>query len=150
MSTKRKILVAFLCVLACLTVLPTPQALAADVAVASQSDQVMSQVMPLMEYIYDARHNLSVSGGHATIYAYVRGNSSVATKCKITVELQEKGVLFWSTVKSWSTTEYGRTAELNASQSVTSGKSYRIVTTVTVWSGTDSETQTITSDASKA
>lgn len=150
MSTKKRILVAFLCVFACLTVIPAPQALAADVAVVNQSDQVMSQVMPLMEYIYEASHKLSISNGTATVYARVRGKSSMATKCKITVELQEKGVLFWSTVKSWSTTEYGRTAELNASQSVTSGKSYRIVTTVTVWSGTDSETQTITSDTNKA
>ena len=52
-------------------------------------------------------------------------------------------MLFWKAAKSWSAAKYGRTAELNASQGVTSEKSYCIVTTVTVQSGTDSETQTI-------
>lgn len=147
MSIKKRILAAFLCVFACLAVFPAPQAQAAGAAVINPQS---SQVMPLMEYIYDARHNLHVSDGQATIYALVRGHSSLATKCKVTVELQEKGLIFWSTVKSWSATESGRSAELNASYEVTSGKSYRLTTTVTVWSGSDSETQTFTSDSIKA
>ncbi len=147
MSIKKRIVAAFLCVFACLTVFPAPQAQAADAAVVNPQS---SQVMPLMEYIYDASHKFYISDGAAMVYARVRGNSSVATKCKVTVELQEKGLIFWSTVKSWSATESGRSAELNASYEVTSGKSYRIVTTVTVWSGSDSETQTITSDSIKA
>ena len=147
MSIKKRILAAFLCVFACLTVFPAPQAQAAGAAVINPQS---SQVMPLMEYIYEAGHKLHVSDGQATVYAFVRGNSSVATKCKITVELQEKGLIFWSTVKSWSATESGRSAELTAFQEVTSGKSYRLTTTVTVWSGSDSETQTFTSDSIKA
>lgn len=143
---KKRSLIALLCVLACLTVFPVQRAMAADVAVVSES----SEVMPLMEYIYDAKHDFYISGGRANIYAMLRGNSSLATKCAITVELQEKGILFWNTVESWSAVEYGRSAELSVSQVVTSGKSYRIVTTVTVWSGTDSETQTLTSDSTKA
>ena len=46
----------------------------------------MSQVMPLMEYIYEAIHKLSISNGVAIVYAHVRGKSSMATKCEITVE----------------------------------------------------------------
>lgn len=84
------------------------------------------------------------------MYATVDGHSSKATKCEITIELQEKGLLFWDTIETWHTVKYGRSAELETSKGVTSGKSYRIVTTVTVWGGTDSETQTITSDTIKA
>lgn len=146
MSMKKRLLIVFLCMLTCLTAFPIPQVIATDVTIVTEC----AEVMPLMECIYDADHTLSISNEKAIVYAYVRGNSSKATKCKVTVELQEKGLLFWSSVNSWDTTEYGRSAELNASQGITSGKSYRIVTTVTVWSGTDSETQTITSDTIKA
>ena len=146
MSIKRKVVFATLCLAVCLLAVPVTQAMAADIPKVSES----SEIMPQMEYIYSASHDFSISGGKALMYATVDGHSSKATKCEITIELQEKGLLFWDTIETWHTVENGRSAELEASKKVTSGKSYRIVTTVTVWSGTDSETRTITSEAIKA
>lgn len=104
----------------------------------------------MMEYIAGADYDFSVSNGQAMMYATVNGYASLATKCEITIELQEQKLLFWNTVKTWNTVEYGRRAELEVTRSVTSGKSYRMVTTVTVWSGTESETQTMTSGTLEA
>lgn len=73
------------------------------------------------------------------------GYPSTATKCEIVVELQEKSSLRWKTIETWSDEQEGRRAEVNESAEVTEGNSYRTVTTVTVWSGTDSETKTLTS-----
>lgn len=146
MFTKRKTFIVILCLLICLTVIPIPQAMAVDVAVFNEN----SEILPLMEYIYSASHDFSISDGNASMYAAVNGHSSKATKCEITIELQEKGILFWDTVETWNAVEYGRRADLEVSKEVTSGKLYRMVTTVTVWSGSDSETKTMTSDAVKA
>lgn len=103
-----------------------------------------------MEYIYDADYDFVISGGKAIMYAVVSGNSTKATKCEVTIELQEKGLVRWNTVESWTSTETGRRAELDVSLAVTAGKSYRMVMTATVWSGSDSETQTMTSKTLKA
>ena len=103
-----------------------------------------------MDYIYDADYDFVVSNGKASMYAVVRGHSSKATKCEVTVELQEKGIIFWDTIRSWTETENGRRAELDVSYNVTTGKSYRMVTTVTVWNGNDSESRSMTSEVLKS
>lgn len=145
MFWKKRGFAAVLCMVLCMMVFPIPQAMAAAPEAGGDTE-----IMPMMEYIYDAKHNFVISDGNAVMYALVRGNSDKATKCEITVELQEKGVLFWDTVETWTITESGRSAVFNESHEVTSGKTYRMVATVTVWSGTDSETQTMTSKTMKA
>ena len=112
--------------------------------------RIDAYVVPLMDYIYDADYDFVVSDGKARMYAVVRGHSSKATKCEVTVELQEKGIIFWDTIRSWTQTENGRRAELDVSYNVTTGKSYRMVTTVTVWNGSDSESRSMTSEVLKA
>ena len=137
---KRRFTVA-LCFIALITATQAPHAMALDVNVSSG----YTEIMPMMEYIYDADYDFVISGGKANMYAVVNGNSTEATKCEVTVELQEKGLLFWDTLGTWTATENGRRAELDVSQSISKGKAYRMVTTVTVWSGTASETKTMTS-----
>lgn len=145
MFWKKRGLAAVLCMMLCMMAFPVPQAMAAGPETSGDTE-----IMPMMEYIYDASHNFVVSNGEAVMKALVRGNSDKVTKCEITVELQEKGLLFWDIVETWTITESGRSAVFNESHEVTSGKTYRMVATVTVWSGTDSETQTMTSKTMKA
>lgn len=137
MFAKKKCVAAALCLAVCLAALPMPRAMAADT-------NAGSEIMPMMEYINTADCDFSISGGVASLYAVVSGYSGV-TKCEITVELQEKGLLFWDTVETWECAENSRRAEIDVSHKVTSGEKYRMVATFTVWSGTESETQTMTS-----
>ena len=145
MFWKKRGFSAVLCTLLCLIAFPMPQAMAAVYATAGAGE-----IMPMMEHIYDADSDFVISDGKANMYAMVRGHSAEATKCEVTVELQEKGLLFWDTVESWTVTENGRRAEVDVSHKVIAGETYRMVTTVTVWSGSESETKTITSGAIEA
>lgn len=142
MSAKKQFLSTVLCLLLCLTALPAPVALAAD-----SGDY---EVMPCMEYIYDADQVFSIDGGVASMYGYVEGAPGLATKCEVSIELQEKGLLLWNEVDTWTASRTGDYAKLSQTCDVTEGEKYRIVVTVTVWSGSDSETQTLKSDAIEA
>lgn len=146
MSAKKRMVIAVLCLAGCLTALPIPQAKATDVDVSSAS----SSVMPFMEYISNINYEFKISNGKAMIMARMNGYVAITTKCKVTVELQEKGLLFWNTVKTFSAVEYRDFAQVDTTYSVIPGKSYRLNITFTAWNGTDSETQTITSDTIKA
>lgn len=141
MPTKRRMVFAVLSLVACLTAIPIPQASAASVDVSCAS----SSVMPLMEYISNLDYDFKISNGTAKITARMDGYVAITTKCKVTVELQEKGFLFWNTVKTFNAVEYRDFAEVDTTYSVASGKTYRLNITFTAWSGSDSETQTITS-----
>ena len=145
MFWKNKSLAAALCLALCLVTFPVPQAMAA----APITDGA-TEIMPRMEYIYDARHNFVISDGEAVMSARVRGNSDKVIRCEIVIELQEKGLLFWDTVETWSITEGGRSAVLDVAHDITTGETYRMVATVTVWSSNDSETKTMTSSSIKA
>lgn len=145
MFKMKKTMVTLLSFVLCLATISTTPAMAAGASMAEESE-----IMPLMEYINDADYDFYISGGKAEMYAVVYGQYPAATKCEVTVELQEKGILRWSTVETWTSSESGRSAELDISYTVTSGKSYRMITTVTVWSGNASESKTMTSDTLKA
>lgn len=145
MIGKKGSLVVALGLVFCLMAVHVPQAKAA-----APSDSGKAEIMPLMEYINDADYAFEITDGKAIMYAMVRGQSATTTKCEVTVELQKKGLLFWNTVETWTATENGRSAELDVSCTVTAGEAYRMVTTVTAWSGSASETKTMTSDTLKA
>ena len=146
MVEKKKWFATALCLAVCLTAFPAPKAMAVDFSAGTGS----AEIMPLMEYIYDTDQDFVISGGEARMYAVVSGRSNLATMCEVTVELQEKGLLLWNAVETWTVTETGRRAEVEATHDVISGETYRMVTTVTVWSDSASETQTITSGSLKA
>ncbi|MGO5027786.1 MULTISPECIES: hypothetical protein [Agathobaculum] len=143
MGTRRKMLVSGLCLTACLLATNVPQAYALN---DTTSSAVQGDVELYMTYINDADCTFSISNGTAKINAWVRGQSGNSTKCQIVVNLQEKSGLSWKTVQTWSDTRNGRKATVNASQKVTSGKSYRVTATVTVWNGSKSESKPMTSN----
>lgn len=143
---KRKIMASVLCLAMCISMLPVHNASASDF----QNNQNNYDVAPCMEYILSAWHQFSITNGVAQMYATVSGYSGIATKCQITIDLQEKGLIFWSTVDTWSVTEADQNVSFSTTCPVTSGKTYRMVATVTVWSGSLSETQTLTSKSIKA
>ncbi len=133
--SKKRIVVTFLMVL-CLAVMPVFQAYAAD---------ANDGIMPAMEYINSADYDLYIDNCVADIYVSVSGYPTV-TKCEIEVTLQQKGLIFWSDYDSWTLTENSRSADLYETTTVNENKNYRIVAEITVWSGSQSETRTLTSD----
>lgn len=144
MSIKKIILSLVLCLI--VSTCFVPQAMALDITTVGDN----SEIRPLMEYINTADYQFSITDGVAEMYAVVSGHASLATKCEITIELQEKGLLLWDTVDTWTTSASGRRTELNVSKVVTAGEKYRMITTVTVWSDTESEMQTMTSSVIRA
>ena len=75
----------------------------------------------------------------------------MATKCKVRAELQEKsGTYAWTTVDFWTDQQNGTWAEVDETAAVTSGKTYRVKATVTVWAGSQSESKTFYSNEVEA
>lgn len=136
---------AVVCLMACLVNVQMPVAMAAELENGS-----MEEVMPRMTYIVRAECDLTIDDGYANIYASVSGRESDVTKCEIEIELQEKSLLRWETIHTWDKTVNGTSAESDVMKRITSGNSYRAVVTVTVWSGSASESQTMTSDVVRA
>lgn len=71
------------------------------------------------------------SGGKATITSSVTATN--VDKIKINAYLQRYANGQWTTVKSWTTTEYGTFAALGESYYVTSGYQYRMVSNAYVF-----------------
>ena len=113
MGARRKMLVSGLCLTACLLATNVPQAYALN---DTTSSAVQGDIELYMQYINDADCTFSISNGTAKINAWVRGQSGNSTKCKIVVNLQEKNGVSWKTVQTWSDTQNGRKATVNASK----------------------------------
>ena len=140
MKFKRMKMVSAACLAACMMTSAMPAALAADVL----SPSAAQSIEPRMTYIAQADCLLSISSGTASVSGTVYGYYGQATKCTVTVVLQEKSGLFWNTIDTWTTTKNDYRASVSGSKSVTAGKTYRAQATVTVWAGSASESQTIT------
>ena len=107
-------------------------------------------INPYMDHIALGQCSLDIDGTTAKVNAWVEGRTDV-TRTEVTVELQEQYLLFfWKTIDSWSNNSYSSYCRVSASTSVTSGKTYRAVATVTAWAGSDSETQTMTTETTVA
>ena len=128
----------------CLTLGTAP---AASAAALPQSAPGSQDITPYFLYIKGQDCILDISGRTAYINAWVSGQTSVATKCKVRAELLEKsGTYAWTTVDFWTDQQNGTWAEVDETAAVTSGKTYRVKATVTVWAGSQSESQTFYSD----
>ncbi len=121
----------------------TPAVSWAETAVNPLNNQQGSIISPCMMYIYEAKSNLTISGTKATISASAIGYESYATKAKIVAELQVKDGNGWDTVETWTVTNNSDTAKVSETYTVTSGNTYRVKATATVWEGSLSETQTV-------
>ncbi len=98
------------------------------------------EVAPRMMYIQRAKCDFSISGTVATIDASVTGRTT-ATKAKVVAELQMKSGGTWVTVATWTDIQNDYEAYVDATKTVTKGNTYRVKATVTVWEGSQSETQ---------
>jgi len=104
------------------------------------------EISPQMLYIANANANIQISSsGRATVEAYVIGYSNTVTKTKVEADLQQLKNGRWTSIKTWSVSKNSYKTTLVESIQVSKGYSYRVVATVTAYSGRDSETQVITS-----
>ncbi len=104
------------------------------------------EISPQMLYITNANSYIQISSsGRATVEAYVIGYSNTVTKTKVEADLQQLKNGRWTSIKTWSVSKNSYKATLVESIQVSKGYSYRVVATVTAYSGRDSETQVITS-----
>ena len=109
------------------------------------NNQQESSIAPYMLYNKDTDYSLKINGTKATVNCSVQGGSA-ATKAKVIAELQVKSGSSWIPVDIWTVTENSAYAEVYESCSVTSGNTYRVKATMTVWESSLSETQTFYTD----
>ena len=100
------------------------------------------EVAPAMTYIADYSIAFSITDGKANVDAMVDGFYLTATRAKVIAELQVKNGNSWIPVKIWTDDQNDYTACVYESYKVTSGNTYRVKATFTVWEGSASETVT--------
>lgn len=144
MNQKMKKTIATMCMGAAVLTL-TPAVSWAETAVNPLNNQQESSIAPYMLYIKDTDYSLKINGTKATVNCSVQGGSA-ATKAKVIAELQVKSGSSWIPVDIWTVTENSAYAEVYESYSVTSGNTYRVKATMTVWESSLSETQTFYTD----
>jgi len=98
-------------------------------------------IAPHMQYIVEAQCSLGIDGTTATVDAWVDGHVLTATKAKVIAELQRKNGSSWLPVAIWTDTRDEYSAHVWETKTVSNG-TYRVKATVTVWEGSQSETQT--------
>lgn len=102
-------------------------------------------ISPMYTYISNAEALLSInSSGKATAEVYVTGNSEV-TSIKATINLQQYKNGSWATIKTWSESSSSKILNFIDTYYVSSGYTYRVQSTVTAYSGQNSESTTLTS-----
>ncbi len=103
-------------------------------------------ISPMYTYISEARSRLQIdSGGKATVETYLSGNSKV-TSTKATIRLQQYKGGNWTTIKTWNERNNSRILDFDDTYTVSSGYEYRVQSTVTAYSGSQSESITVTSN----
>ena len=103
-----------------------------------ESDQQV-KLTPRWSIIVDAMTDLKISGNVATVDCWVNGDVLSATKAKAIVELQLKSGNSWIAYATWVDTQNDYEAAVYETKSVTTGNTYRVKATYTVWEGAQSE-----------
>lgn len=98
-------------------------------------------VQPLYNYTNQCLTNLTKVNGKASCVADVTGYNGTTTKIEITMTLQKKTLLWWSTAETWTATYNTFYGTLTKSISVDSG-TYRVKAVYKVYSGSNSESIT--------
>ena len=102
-------------------------------------------ISPMYTYISVAKATLSInSSGKATVGTEITGNSEV-TSIKSKIELQKYKDKGWTTIKTWNESSTSRKLRFSDTYYVSGGYSYRVKSTVTAYSGQNSESTTLTS-----
>lgn len=116
----------------------------ADAWKLKEDDLVIS---PMYTYISSAEVQMYInSSGKATVETYLLGNSQV-TSTKATINLQQYKNGRWTTIKTWNESSSTRILNFSDTYYVTSGYNYRVQSTVTAYSGINSERTTLTSSS---
>ena len=103
-------------------------------------------ISPMYTYISQAKAQISInSSGKATVETYLSGNSKV-TSTKATIRLQQYKGGNWTTIKTWNERNNSRILDFDDTYTVSSGYEYRVQSTVTAYSGSQSESITVTSN----
>ncbi len=102
-----------------------------------------AEIAPYMLLINRVECDLDITGTTATAKCYVTGDPNAATKAKIIAELQVKNGSSWIPVKIWTVTEDSYSARVKETYTITQGNTYRLKATMTVWEGSQSETQIV-------
>lgn len=95
-----------------------------------------STIQPLYDYTNQCLTNLTNVNGKASCVADVTGYSGTTTKIEITMTLQKKTLLWWSTTETWTATYNTFYGTLTKSISVDSG-TYRVKAVYKVYSGSN-------------
>ncbi len=136
---KKRLISVFVCVM---FLFATPVYATTDPV---QADAVDNVSVMRMTYISSCSANLNIStSGTATVQSSIVGVTSV-TSVKIVATLQYYNAGVWTPLQSWTQTATGRTLTISPTRSVGSGYTYRVVSKVTAYSGSSSETATVTS-----
>lgn len=105
------------------------------------------EIMPLWDQITNATATLYINGsGKATIDCAAVGVASSTTKVVIEAKLQRYWGLFWITEETFTVERDSYLANLSETYTVESGHTYRVKAKITVYSATDSESTTVTSN----
>lgn len=116
----------------------------ADELIATVSESGENQVQPCYDYTNIISASIRNSNGKAVCTGDVSGYSGITTKIVLTMTLQKKSLLWWSKVQEWTTTSTAYYATLVKTVAVDSGK-YRVKVEAVVYSGSNSETVSCTS-----
>lgn len=105
-----------------------------------------STLAPRMDYIAYASCNIYInSSGEATVKASINGYQDTTTKVTISAHLQQYKNGNWKTIKTFSSSKDSYRTNLSGTCSVSKGYSYRVQATVKAYSGSKSETKSVTS-----
>lgn len=139
----RKLFALLLCLSLLLSAVPS--AFAAGVTPLALPTE--PEIMPLWEQITNAQARLSINqSGGASIYCMVYGQSGSTTKVEIEAKLQRSWGIFWITEETFTVEKDSYIATINETYTVESGHTYRVKAKITVYSATDSESTTVTSN----
>lgn len=106
-------------------------------------------ISPMYTYISTAKTQLNIdSNGKADVTTYLTGNTNV-TSTKATIRLQRYINGSWTTIKTWNESSNSRVLIFNDTYNVASGYDYRVQSVVTAYSGTQSESNTLTSSSQR-
>lgn len=98
-------------------------------------------IIPLLLYTEGTYTSLGITSGDALCIASLTGYEGVTTRIDITVYLQKRVLLFWTTDTSWSDTFYDYEASMYELHIVPSG-TYRVKAVYVAYSGSNKETIT--------
>lgn len=142
MQKKTKEVLATICLGATVLTL-TPAVSWAETAAIPVICQQETEISPYMLLINRVECDLDITGTTATAKCYVTGNPNAATKAKIIAELQVKNGSSWIPVEIWTVTEDSYSARVKETYTIKQGNTYRLKATMTVWEGSQSESQIV-------